>query len=211
MKGSEGINLFAPTTSEVSRPPSRRLWGHERRSPWPRADFCSSIRKRSSKIARAYFRRPAWPHRTRSVAVQHPQGRHQDALRMLLAHRSSTPALPDHFPTALTVQIAPAQRDARPGGSAPRHAQGQRRLSRSVSGRATGAAVPRRPSSRSGDKAAGHPPAPPARQLRAPVRACRAGAAASPHPSVRHPWHPAACPRDRHAGNEVGHCPGSTP
>jgi hypothetical protein len=44
-----------------------------------------------------------------------------------------------------------------------------------------------------------HPPAPPTRQLRAPVRACRAGAAAWPHLSVRPPWHPAACPRDRHA------------
>jgi hypothetical protein len=69
------------------------------------------------------------------------------------------------FPAALIVQIAPAQRDARPGGSGPRHAQGQRPLSRSVSDRATGAAVPRRPSSRSGDKAAAHPPAPPACQL----------------------------------------------
>jgi hypothetical protein len=31
------------------------------------ADFCSSIRKRLSEIARASFRKPAWPHRTRGA------------------------------------------------------------------------------------------------------------------------------------------------
>jgi hypothetical protein len=42
--------------------------GHEATVAVATADSCSPIRKRSSKIAQAYFRRPAWPHRMPSVA-----------------------------------------------------------------------------------------------------------------------------------------------
>jgi hypothetical protein len=79
----DGYNLQEPNVSSGSRPSD----------PVATNDFYSSIRKRSSKVAQAPFRRPARP--------QHPQRRDQDGVRLLLP--SARPAGPSQCPPAHIV------------------------------------------------------------------------------------------------------------
>jgi hypothetical protein len=101
-------------------------WGQRPAVAFANFDPCYPIRKRSPKVTRASFRRPVWPHCTRS-APQAPPTRHQNALRLLLPHQSTTPPLPDR-----PLAHAPLQADDVPDAGARRAGQPAQRLERVV-------------------------------------------------------------------------------
>jgi hypothetical protein len=119
-----------PSRPENGRTPRQAL-GSRAAVALTTADFCASIRKRSSKVAHAYFRRPAGPRRTRSAppaSPAPPQGSPAPAP----AAPSGRP-LPGGWPTPACCAADPrrARRNSRPDSRcrpAPRARRFQRQL-----------------------------------------------------------------------------------